>query len=286
MWIGLLFTLGAVVSMVLSETAKKKFNKDCPFFFAFICSLFALIFFIFSSGFKFEFNKGILVYSALFGLAYAIAIVFTIFAYKHGNFFTSGLVITYSLLLPTTYGILILKNETSIFFFIGLALLCIAIFLIFLRKKDPSVEKPKFNFLWLVLIVIAFIGNGFCNIFQTAEQIAFDGMYKNELMIVGLAIATIVFLIFALIFDLKKIKDGFKPALLFGSISGLLNGALNLLIMYAVNILTATIAFPLTYGGSLILTFVIARFIFKEKYTLLQYIGFGVCLVSVVLLNL
>ena len=285
MRLGLLFTLGAVVSMVLSDAAKKKFNKDCPFFFAFICALFALIFFVFASGFKFNFNKEIIVYSALFGVAYALAILFVIFAYKKGNFFTSGLVMAYSLLLPTLYGIIFLKDKTSIFFYIGLALLCVAVFFIFFKKKEKTEEKPKLNFLWVLLIGIAFVGNGFCSIFQTAEQNAFDGMYKTEFMIIALAISSVIFFIFSIIFDRKKIKDGFKSSLLFGSIAGLLNGSLNFFVMYGLNNLDASIVFPLISGGELILTFIIARFVFKEKYTLLQYIGFCICLASVVLLN-
>ena len=199
MRLGLLFTLGAVVSMVLSDAAKKKFNKDCPFFFAFICALFALIFFVFASGFKFNFNKEIIVYSALFGVAYALAILFVIFAYKKGNFFTSGLVMAYSLLLPTLYGIIFLKDKTSIFFYIGLALLCVAVFFIFFKKKEKTEEKPKLNFLWVLLIGIAFVGNGFlrkmirnsefCNIqklvyqernFDEAIDLAIESLEKVE----------------------------------------------------------------------------------------------------------
>lgn len=285
---GYLFIFGAVISMLLSDTAKKCFYKKCTFFFAFISCIFADLFFVFASGFKFDFNKDIIIYSVFFALSYSLAVLFLTFAYKEGSFSFSGLVISYSLLLPTLYGIIFLRDDTSLFFYIGLALLCIATFLICYKKENKNApgNNKSLNFKWVMFISLAFIGNGFCTIFQTTEQTLFNGMYKNEFMIIALSISALVFLIFSLFMEKKHIKDGFRPSILFGSISGLFNGALNLFVMYSVNHLNSSIVFPLISGGGLILTFFIARIFFKEKYSLVQYFGFIISVASVVLLNL
>lgn len=287
-FIGLAFTLGAIMSMVLCHTAKKWFNKDCTFFFLFICCAFADIAIILISGFKFEYDSRVLVYSLISSLFHSLASVSLVIAYKSGNFSLSELVMSYSLLLPILYGIIFLNEKTTIPFYGGVFALLVGIFLISFKKNEKLKDKPKkqFNLKWLISLSLAFIGNGACTIIQTAEQKDLDGLYKNEFMIITLTVSTVIFLILSLIFERNSIKEGAKDALKFGSISGVLNGVFNLLLMYCVNYLNASIVFPLLSGGSLVLTFIIARIFFKEKFTVTQYIGFAACIVSLVLLNL
>ena len=73
------------------------------------------------------------------------------------------------------------------FFFIGLGLLAISLFLVN-KKNDKCPITPK----WLLFVFLSFTGNGLCSTFQKMQQIAFGGAYKNEFMIISLAIVVFV----------------------------------------------------------------------------------------------
>ncbi len=284
--LGLFLTVISALFLVLSNTFKKTFKKDCVIFYTFLCCVFADLVFIFASGFKFDFNAKILPYAILFAVSYSSCVFFSLKAYKIGNFSIVGLVTSYSLILPTLYGLTVLKEKVNAFFYIGLALLFISIYVINMPKKSQEEKPKKRNFLWLVFLIVAFIGNGFCSIFQTAEQKAFDGAYKSELMIIALTLSAIIFLVVSLITEKNKIKEGGVSALKFASLSGVFNGLLNLGVMFSVGLINASLVFPVLSGISLIFTFITGVLAFKEKYSLTEYVGFIVSIISVVLLNL
>lgn len=189
------------------------------------------------------------------------------------------------------YGILFLKETVGIPFFIGLLLLLISAFLIHStsgKSKNASQKgnSKKIFAVWLIFVSLAFIGNGFCSIFQTMQQKAFDGAYKCEFMVLALSAACVAILPVSLITELQKIRANTKGLLLFGISSGLSTGLVNLFVMYSVNILSASLIFPLISGGSLLLTVLVGLLFFKEKFTPRQYIGLVLGIASIVLLNL
>ena len=232
-------------------------------------------------------NIGVLAGSNAITCGYAPATLFFTYAYAAGSFSFTGLAISYSLLLPAFYGIIFLHEKTTWCFYAGLVLLCVAIYLITVKKEDKTEDKEKkLSLKWLIFVIIGFIANGCCSIFQTTEQINLDGRYKSEMMIIGLTISAIIFLAVSFFTERKELKEGFKQSVILGGASGALNGLSNLCILYSVNYLASSIVFPLIGGGSLALSFITARVFFKEKYAALQYVGFLVSIVSVVLLNL
>ena len=300
--IGSLFVLGSVITMVSANTAKKAFNKGCPLFFCFLCCLFADIVFLFSSGFKFDFNAKIITYSLMFALCFSLSNVCTTFALKFGSLSITGLVMSYSLIIPTFYGIIILGENTSVFFYIGLILLFVSAFLINFKPKSRTpiaeekngdkVEKVKKvknvrqTVKWIVFIALAFIANGFCSVVQTAQQKAFNGNYKSEFMLIALTVASFSIFIISLFTEKRSIKAGGKKAIILGLICGISTGLLNLFVMFSVNYLPSSLIFPLISGGNLLLTFIVAKILFKEKFEPLRYVGFAFSIVAVVLLNL
>lgn len=68
---------------------------------------------------------------------------------------------------------------------------------------------------------------------------------------------------------------------------GVLTGLINLLVMMFTgqNLMPVAIFFPALSGTTLLMTFLIGFFLYKEKYTLLQYAGIICGLASVILLN-
>lgn len=308
-----LLLVGGAFTMSMQNAFKRGFTKSCPLFFAFCSTFFALLVFVAASGFKFSFDAGLLKYSVLMGAAYAVCMVTLTFALKIGNLSLSGLIISASLIMPTLYGIIFLHNSVSVCFVIGLAVLALALVLVNLGGKKESVaekdEKQAARFLdgenlpekepktkdsvskrktvrWLIFILVAAVTNGFTSIIQTAQQTAYNGAKKNELMIIALAIACAAILLAAVISERKHIKDGLKQSITLGGGSGIMNGLLNLFVMYSLSRVPAAIVFPVISGAGLVFTFLTAFIVFKERYSKLQYLGYFIGLISVVLLNL
>ncbi len=289
---GFLFVIGAVFALVLSNTTKKWFGGDCPLFFSFICCFSSELVFLVVSGFRLHIIREIVLYAVLFGFSFAVCTIFLTFALKKGSLSITGLILSYSLILPTLYGILFLKESVGVLFFIGLLFLLISAFLIHAKSdsegsnSQKKMTSKKELAIWVIFISLAFFGNGFCSIFQTMQQKAFDGAYKCEFMVLALSAASAALLPVSIATERKKILTGGKRLLVCGISSGISTGLVNLFVMYSVNYLSASLIFPLISGGSLLLTFLVALIFFKEKFSIKQYIGLFFGIVSIVLLSI
>ena len=150
------------------------------------------------------------------------------------------------------------------------------------KKRKPITLK------WIIFMSIAFITNGFCCIFQTMQQKAYGGKNGSEMMILALILAVFVVLFATLLTERKNIPSATKSARTGGTPAGVMVAMNNFLVMLFTgrNLMPVAIFFPVVSGGYLILTFILGRLIYKEKYDLLQYIGIVIGLASVILLNL
>ncbi len=299
-FITILLLVGGALAMSLQNAFKRGFTKSCPMFFAFTSTFFALVVFVAISGFKFSFDVGLLKYGALMGLAYAVCMVTLTYALKIGHLSLSGLIISASLIMPTFYGIIFLHNPISVCFVIGLVVLAVALVLVNLggrkcahdeKSKDEALETndnaaKKSTVKWVIFIAVAAITNGLTSIIQTAQQTTYGGEKKNEFMIISLAIACVGILVVSLITEHRQIKDGMKQSLMFGAGSGTMNALLNLSAMYSVSRAPAAVVFPVISGAGLVFTFLTAFILFKERFSKIQYIGYALGLISVILLNL
>ena len=217
-------------------------------------------------------------YSIGFSVAYATALAGNFLAIESGPLALTTLICSYSLIMPTFHGVFVYGDKLDLIGIIGLILLAISLFLI--NEKD---DNTKFNVKWIICIIVSFIGNGFCSITQKMEQVAFDGAYKNEFMIVALVFVSIFMVIAMLV---TKEKCDFKNATLPAAGCGVANGIVNMLVMVLTGLMPSVILFPSISAGGIALGFVIAVFMYKERLTKLQTVGYVLGTVSVVLLNL
>lgn len=128
------------------------------FFYCAMVTFFALMVFVFQSGFNLKPDPLVLLYSFFFAVAYCSAVMFQFVALKHGPLSVTTLVISYSLIIPTFYGIIFLNEGFNVIKLIGLLFLVASLALAVELKKDDK----KINLLWLIAITVAFIGNGMC----------------------------------------------------------------------------------------------------------------------------
>ncbi|MBE6762457.1 MAG: hypothetical protein E7551_09295 [Ruminococcaceae bacterium] len=202
-----------------------------------------------------------------------------VLAIAYGSLSLTSLFISYSLMIPTFYG-LIIGDTVSTGFIPGMLLLVISLFL-----TNKSNEKAKISLKWIICVFLSFLGNGMCTVVQKMQQIASNGAYKNEFMIVALAIVTVVMLIMSILKERTEIKFFAKVGWHWAIICGALNGMVNLFVMILSGKMPVSLMFPLISAGGLIVTYIVSRFFYKEKLTKIQFIGFIFGLMAVVFLN-
>lgn len=272
--------LGVSGQNIVKKPYTQKMGGSGVYFFNAIISAAALLFFAVTAT-KLDFDLSFIPYSIGFATSYAIATVFLVLAIAYGSLSLTSLFFSYSLMIPTLYGLVFLKDDISVVFILGLALLVVSLFLA--NKND---KKAKFSFKWIICVILAFLGNGMCTVVQNMQQVAFDGAYKNEFMIVALAIVALVMSIMSLIKERKAMKVYAKAGWHWALICGLLNGMVNLFVMILSRSMPVSVMFPLISAGGLVVTYLVSRFVYKESLTKLQFVGFILGLAAVVFLNI
>ena len=285
--INLLSLLTIVFCLTLQNTTKKLCEKNITrgaMVFSAGSTFFALLVFLIPVIGNFQFNSTTIGYSLLFALFYSMGVVFSFLAILDGPLSITSLVISFSLIIPTFYGLFALKEPSSLSLYIGILCLCVSLCLVNIEQKG---EKKRLTFRWAVYTALAFLGNGSCSTVQKIQIVSQNGEFKNEFMVISLIISFLVIMFFAIIKERKTMAINLKKGLLFYGLCGIANGVVNLLVIFLSNgRLASAILFPFVSAGSMIFTFIISIMFFKEKLSRIQWLGFFGGVLSIVFLNL
>lgn len=281
----LLTIFGVSIQSVSIKAYGNKTGAKGRFIYLAISRLAGVIFLICTAG-KLCFKPDIIPYAVIFGIFYSVCAVFSFLSINSGPLTLTSLITSYSLMLPTAYGLIFLDDPISGGFVPGFILLLISLMLIN-KKSDNSGVKitPK----WILFVLITFLANGGCSIIQTIQRNAFknvDGMYRNEFMIIAFALFVVVISVLSLCTERKEIAFCAKKGWFLAIICGIANTVVNLLTMVLQSYIPVSVLFPLVSGGGLILTYFLSRFIYKEKLSVVQNIGFILGVFSVIFLNI
>lgn len=276
----ILVILGVSGQNAAKKAYSQKNNGGGVYLFGAVSVLAAAMFFLFTSG-KMQWDVSIIPYAIGFAAFYAMAVVFGTIAVACGPLSITALISSYSLILPTLFGLLFLQEPVRFGLFPGLCLLFVSLVLIN-RKNENIPITPK----WILCVTLSFLGNGGCSIVQKLQQSAFAGAYKNEFMIIALSVVLIVFAVFALLKERKQFAVCAKSVWWLGAACGIMNGVVNLLVMVLSGKMPASFMFPVISAGGIVATFVISTLFYRERLTKLQLLGFVLGAVSVVLLNI
>ena len=240
-----------------------------------------LIFFLLNSGGTLYFPKELFSYGIAFAVAFGMASVAIVLAIQTGPLSVTVLIYSYSLLIPTCYGIFFLREPVHSSLYLGLAILAVALYLINRNKS----ERMKFRPMWIFNVLLAFVGNGMCSTVQKMQQLRFSGAYKDELMVIALTIVTVMLLVIGLCQKGNK-AEMLKLCLKYGPAKGICNGILNYLVMVVSASLPNAVLFPSISAGGIVLAFICALTIYQEKLSKSQLVGYVLGIFAVVFLNL
>lgn len=278
-----LLLLLPVVSCVQSISQKQynyKVEKPNAIVFSFVTSVIALLFFLITSGFQLEFHASLIPYSVLYGIGYASAWVGTVLAVKYGSMALSTMITSCSLIFPVTYGIIIGDTITPQII-LGMVFLLASIVLVNLKFSG----KSGFSLKWFIAVMASFIGNGLCSTMQNMQKHHLGDTYSHEFMIIALVTASLLLLIYALVTSKNFLSD-MKGCLVYTAANGTANGVINLLLLTLIGNIPAAVLYPSVSALNLTAIFLLAFFAYKERFSYVQYLGYALGTVSIVLLNI
>ena len=188
---------------------------------------------------------------------------------------------SYSLIIPTFYGLFFLGEEVGLLFYIGLALLCISLFLMNAKHTGARIALP-----WIIVVFLAFLSNGVCSTVQMVQQKTFNGEYKSETMIIALFTVFLIMLVLSLVRQKKEIAPAVKKGGLIAAACGIINGLCNFLVMILAVRMDASLMYPIISAGGILLTGLVSLLLYKEKLSREQYLALLLGTASVVLMNI
>ncbi|MBR5295987.1 MAG: hypothetical protein IKU24_05300 [Clostridia bacterium] len=279
-----LYLVAIILGISGQNISKKPFTLKAKgkgvFFFGALVSFTAMLFFVFT-GKNLDFQLSYLPYSIGFATSYAVSTLFIVLSIRYGSLSLTSLFVSFSLMLPTFYGLLFLGDPVSMGLIPGILLLAASLYL---TKQNG--EKGGFSTKWLLFVFLAFCGNGMCSVVQKMQQVASGGKGKSEFMIIALAIDAIVLLALSFFKERKDFPAFGKAAILPAIIGGALNGMVNLFVMILSGKMPVSVMFPLISAGGILVTFLIPLIFYREKFTKVQLCGYLCGVLAVVFLNL
>ena len=287
----ILIIIGISAQSVLKKWYSKK-TADGVFVFSAVSVLTACLFFVLKSGFKLNFHPEILPYAIGFAVAYCSATLFGFLAILTGPLSLTSLATSYSLLIPTFWGIIFDGDKTSVWLYLGLVLLAASLVFINLKDRVKDGEnvgdggEVKMTLKWAIFVLIALVTNGACSTIQPAQTRIFGGKYDSVFMIIALAIVFLALAVFVLVKERHEIVPSLKSGGILMVICGATNGLVNLLVMLASPLVNNSVFFPLISAGGIVLTWLISVTLYKEKLSIKQNIGLILGIASIVFLNL
>lgn len=271
--------LGLAGQNVLKKPYTDRVGSEGTYFFGTVVALSALLFFLLTAG-ELNWSKTVLPYSLAFAVSYIFATVGAVKAVAIGPLSLGSLVISYSLMLPALFGIVALKESVNALWLCGVVLLMLSLFFINGHGDDRKIGGK-----WVFWVAVAFFGNGACSIVQKLQQNACDSNYKNEFMIVALAMVAVTSAVLSVIFERKSLKRCAKLGSLSGAACGILNGGVNLSVMVLGGRMSQAVIFPLISAGSNVLTVLASVTVFRERLSARQTVAVLLGTLSVVLIN-
>lgn len=236
----------------------------------------ALVLFLLISFYKLQFHLPTLLFASIYGLALFFSTFFGYMALMSGPMALTSLIVSYSVIIPCIFGVILLDEAMSPIRVLGMVLLLISMYL--LKQRSENVKSHK---KWFMYVAITFLCNGIYSVIQKLHQTVYPSSYCNEFTIYSLFVTFILFFIITIYKKEGKCTGVTKYAVLAGILMGLGN-YISLLLSSRVN---ATVLFPTITIFSMLCNVTVSKLYFKDKFSVMQLVGIGVGVFSVLLIK-
>ena len=275
-----------ILTLSVQSVFKKQFGQTGikgDLTYSALVTAFALLVFLITSG-KPVLSPEIIPYSLAFAAVYVGGTVTSVLALRWGSLAITSLIMSYSLIIPTAYGLLFLNETAGVPQILGIVILLVSLFLV--KGRDAYSQTKGFSVKWLIAVSISFVCNGLCSVIQKEQQRLFNGSYNGGFMILALAVAAAVSFAAGFLAEGQNWKQLIRRGFPSAALCGLSNGVTNYLVLVIVASVSASLFFPVLSAGQLIFTFLISVFFYRERFSPKQLVGLVLGIAALVLLNI
>lgn len=291
----LLIPLGCALAS-LKVTLQSKFSKSGKhtlsqniFFTAIMFAVISLMFLptLFDGGI----SAVTVFYAALLGSLSLLYQIFYVIALSMGRMTLTVIINNFGMLVPMLVSIFFLGDEFTPLIGVGAALALVSLCLT-VANKSKSGDKIKNSgesAAWLILSILVFLTNGLASVAQklyTAR--AGEDFQIFEFVCIAYLIAAVeAFAVVAFLAPRDK-KKGIqlvsKNTVLIGCGVGAALGVFQCINTVAMSLIPGSIYYPAYNCGTSLLLALIGAVLFKERFTVRQYIGIGIGVIAILLL--
>ncbi len=226
-------------------------------------------------------------------------------AVRYGSLLLSIVISRMGMLLPVVYSLIFYEDTLTVCMTIGAVLLVAALVLFNKYGEDDRRTSPRF---W-VYVSLSFTGNGITMIAMKVQQKELHGLYKSEFLFFSMIIVTLVFLVMFLLRPpvregrvasggvpakadektpkerLRAFSSVFFAGFFWLFLYAITNASSNFISTTVINDLPVVFFYFASTGIGIFLSFIVARFLFRERLSLLQYLGCVMAAAGLILLN-
>lgn len=248
--------------------------------FSAVTSFIAFCMFLISSRFRILYTPALLSYALCFAVPYAAGWVSTVLALKYGPIALTSLIIACSLIFPTVYGI-ILGDVLTPVKISGIVLVLLSIVLVNLKRD----RKSRFSWKWFACAMTAFVSNGACTISQNMQKRALGDEYGQSFMVISLGLASVALFVYALVVC-KNFNLEFRGCIAYSAVNGAANAGIHFILLAIIGNIPTIVLYPTNSALGMLAAFLLAYFGYHERFSRIQYAGYALGVLSIVLLNL
>lgn len=291
----ILWIIVSVLTFSASSIATRGFQLKCSrqerdvcLFQALYC-LVGAVAYLLRAGFSLALSLSDGLRSALFGVLFASASLFSAFCYDNGPMSLTSVLVNCSGMVPVVYSCLLLREPITGCQLTGILLLIVTFVLSAVSKGSADSEKR--SALWLPFVLIAFFSNGMTAVIQKQYKLSAPASDGNGFMGLAYAVAAVVLALAFLVKGKKAPESGKRFTLtplcvLLILCAGLGSFVGNTVLLRLSTVVPAALLYPFVNGGLCVAVSVFSLAFFGENLTRAKAGAVLVGLTSIVLLNL
>ena len=232
-----------------------------------------------------------LIYAALLGSFSFLYQILYVIALSMGRMTLTVIINSFGMLIPMLVSIIVLGDEFTVFIGIGAALalasLCLSV--VKSSQKETKGKNAGESIVWLILALLVFLTNGIASTSQKLyTALAGEDFQLFEFICIAYLIASVeAFIAFAILAPkdrLQGIQLVNKKSVLFGCGVGVALGVFQCVNTVAMSMIPGPIYYPAYNCGTSLLLALIGAVLFKERFTVRQYIGIGLGVIAILFL--
>lgn len=253
-------------------------SLSSAFLFSGIYAAVGMAYLLIATGFRLEFSLFSLGLAVVYGTAVLACTYCSVNALKNTDISTfSAFMMLGGMLLPFVSGLTFFHEPLTYAVFLCCALIILALLLEYLAKKGAEKKTLKYCF-------IVFILNGLCGVLsKTHEYFTAANIDSMSYMFYGYAAVVVIVFAYYLIKG-KAPKPKKAVSLIYCGLYSAATTVANLLTLFALKVLPASVNYPFLTGGTMLFSTLIGVFLLKEKIKPLNVVAIAAALLAVVLL--